>query len=450
MSVLQKTKKRHKLDSWKEISDYLNRDVRTVQRWEARLGLPIHRLDSSPRSRVFSFTDEIDRWMDKSPRLSSKKNNSKNLKRPIPKMALAAILITITAAGIVWVVNAHKNTGVFSREPVDFRLSASRLTVLNLKGRPIWSYDFNVDNLECEDHYKIRFQQKSQFDFSFYLPCLMFRDINGDGTQETLFAMQTTDNSQDNRLICFDHKGNIFWEYNIGRPVDDKPERSFSGPIISGIDTIDIDGNGTLEIFILANHKADFSGLAVFLNGAGEKIGAYKNSGHLEDYALEDIDKDGINELLLTGVNTDWDQPCLVVLDHTCLNGESPQPNSEGGETKDLSCPGKYYILMPILAVRTICGAHNGVKKISLSENPDQMLTLSDLVEYTFNASLELTDVSFSYRFLMEYQGMRRDGKVDRNPSALKEALLAEGALYYLQPRTWSKIPSTARPVPSL
>ena len=32
-----------RLDSWKEIAAYLGRDVRTVQRWERREGLPIHR-----------------------------------------------------------------------------------------------------------------------------------------------------------------------------------------------------------------------------------------------------------------------------------------------------------------------------------------------------------------------------------------------------------------------
>jgi len=32
-----------RLDSWKEIAAYLNRDVTTVQRWEKREGMPIHR-----------------------------------------------------------------------------------------------------------------------------------------------------------------------------------------------------------------------------------------------------------------------------------------------------------------------------------------------------------------------------------------------------------------------
>jgi hypothetical protein len=32
-----------RLDSWKKIASYLKRDVSTVQRWERREGMPVHR-----------------------------------------------------------------------------------------------------------------------------------------------------------------------------------------------------------------------------------------------------------------------------------------------------------------------------------------------------------------------------------------------------------------------
>ncbi len=56
---------REVLDSWKEISVYLGRDVRTCRRWEERLGLPIHRLNGSPKARVRAYKDEVDRWLEK-------------------------------------------------------------------------------------------------------------------------------------------------------------------------------------------------------------------------------------------------------------------------------------------------------------------------------------------------------------------------------------------------
>ncbi|MBA7644190.1 hypothetical protein ES703_51927 [subsurface metagenome] len=52
------------LYSWKEISNYLDRNTRTCLRWEAELGLPVHRInDDSSRSKVFAYKLEIDRWL---------------------------------------------------------------------------------------------------------------------------------------------------------------------------------------------------------------------------------------------------------------------------------------------------------------------------------------------------------------------------------------------------
>jgi len=55
---------REVLESWKEISDYLKRTVKTCQRWEQELELPIRRLDGTPRARVFAYKDELDYWLE--------------------------------------------------------------------------------------------------------------------------------------------------------------------------------------------------------------------------------------------------------------------------------------------------------------------------------------------------------------------------------------------------
>jgi len=51
------------LRSWKEISAYLALGVRTVQRYESKLGLPVHRPDGGKRYAVWAFSDEIDAWL---------------------------------------------------------------------------------------------------------------------------------------------------------------------------------------------------------------------------------------------------------------------------------------------------------------------------------------------------------------------------------------------------
>lgn len=54
---------RTRLESWKEIGDYLGRSIKTCQRWEREFALPVHRLEGVRRSRVFAAPEELDGWI---------------------------------------------------------------------------------------------------------------------------------------------------------------------------------------------------------------------------------------------------------------------------------------------------------------------------------------------------------------------------------------------------
>ena len=51
------------LTSWKEIATYLGKSVRTVQRWESSLGLPVRRPNTNDRNIVVAVPDELDAWI---------------------------------------------------------------------------------------------------------------------------------------------------------------------------------------------------------------------------------------------------------------------------------------------------------------------------------------------------------------------------------------------------
>jgi len=51
-----------KLEGWGEIALYLRREIRTVQRWERNLGLPIHRLPVGRQNAVYAYPSELDQW----------------------------------------------------------------------------------------------------------------------------------------------------------------------------------------------------------------------------------------------------------------------------------------------------------------------------------------------------------------------------------------------------
>lgn len=65
-----------RLDSWKEIAAYLNRDVTTVQRWEKREGMPVHRHVHDKRGSVYAVQTELDAWREsRSERLEAEGTN---------------------------------------------------------------------------------------------------------------------------------------------------------------------------------------------------------------------------------------------------------------------------------------------------------------------------------------------------------------------------------------
>src|SRR5579862_7273102 len=83
-----------RLESWKEIAAYLQRNAVTARRWEREEGLPVHRHTHNSRSSVYAFPSEIDAW-----RATRKMTTETVYPRPIwksPIFALTLLLCLVT------------------------------------------------------------------------------------------------------------------------------------------------------------------------------------------------------------------------------------------------------------------------------------------------------------------------------------------------------------------
>lgn len=108
----KKVKEEEILDSWKVISQYLDRDIRTCARWEKKLGLPIHRFDnSSSRSKVFAYKSEIDQWLkERAIKIELEKRSLWENKRLIAGLiSLSAFLFVIFSFIFLrnWITTSH-------------------------------------------------------------------------------------------------------------------------------------------------------------------------------------------------------------------------------------------------------------------------------------------------------------------------------------------------------
>ena len=119
-----------RLDSWKEIAAYLNRDVTTVQRWEKREGMPVHRHLHDRMGSVYAFRAELDAWArGRNPPAEPEHGNevpSPNPPAPPRSAMLISLirwrfLVPLAAAGAVLAIGAglwFQRTEYFWRNPI--------------------------------------------------------------------------------------------------------------------------------------------------------------------------------------------------------------------------------------------------------------------------------------------------------------------------------------------
>jgi Tol biopolymer transport system component len=119
-----------RLDSWKEIAAYLKRDVTTVQRWEKREEMPVHRHLHDRMGSVYASRAELDAWT-RSRNLPAAQENGNEAVPPQPPappplsartfstrwtfvLPLAAAVCVLAIAAIFWL---HR-TEYFWRNPI--------------------------------------------------------------------------------------------------------------------------------------------------------------------------------------------------------------------------------------------------------------------------------------------------------------------------------------------
>ncbi len=88
------------LESWKEIAAYLQRDVRTLMRWEKHEGLPVHRHHHLSRSSVYAYPSELEAW--RANRKPGAEPRRSAWWRPVPALAstiAAALMLVMAGSG---------------------------------------------------------------------------------------------------------------------------------------------------------------------------------------------------------------------------------------------------------------------------------------------------------------------------------------------------------------
>ncbi|NLH75814.1 MAG: VCBS repeat-containing protein [Acidobacteria bacterium] len=429
------------LRSWKDISAHLGCDVRTCHRWEANLGMPVHRAEGGGgKSPVFAYRDELDAWFRET--FKSSRPNGNGAREGMPaKPRLAWVLgigaVAVLAGGFV----LYREIGV-RRQPAGFEIDGPVLIVKDKHGRELWRFDTKVDNLEIDAYYRANFQVINK-DEGNLLPIIGMWDIDADGDREVLFALRRqSDQTGEGRLYCFDRKGVKRWEFLAGGPLV-CGGRVFSPDYrLAGFVVRDHDGDGRLEIVTEAFHAPDWPCQLAVLDCEGRKIGDYRHAGYLREIVYHDIDGDGREELIVVGVNNEYRGGAVAVFDPRDVRGGSPQ-------TGEFACAGigpgseLYYVTTPYTDVSAanahyVCGFNN----VDITESKWIRATTAEGLIMDFGFDLECLQVGFGHGYRVLHDEGVREGRIASVLDDAYKQMVMAGVRY------WNGSAFVAEPTP--
>lgn len=393
------------LRSWKEIAAYLKKSIRTVQGWEAKLGLPVRRLAAGGKDEIVVTKAELDQW------------NRQRLKNPASEtgvtptkptglfnrwsyVALIPGLILATAISVgMWAIR--------SVPPRSVRFDDGSLLALDLHGKEMWRFPFPAR------------AQDDMYSQSGLRRLSWIGDIDGDGQQEILFVYRSLDSmAKGTPLYCFSQEGKVKWTYAAGRPLITEHGERFSGIYYSSINADSKYG----QVIVRSNHSIEYPHQISMLDSAGRLLGEHWHPGHIYLTAVSDVDQDGKEDLLFAGVNNEAGQATLVVLDREELSKAGALPDG----TLDQLCRAskklqKRTVFFPRSCITQKFHKYNRVYTLIADDNgitvhvSQTFKDEGEYVVYNLSPDLQVANMTVADSFLSRHKDLEAEGKLDHS-----------------------------------
>lgn len=344
-----------RLNGWKDIATYLDRGVRTVQRWEKDFGLPVRRLGPGRGEGVFAFTHEIDAWQATSQAAHARRDSQnvssdagsgpaedhspdtadgratpgdggtvvesggRQLKIVIAVLAIAVVASVAWAGWSTWLAfgtppPSPAPTVQSAGKPAAWRVEGNSLVVVDAEGRTCWTHP--LTSVLDVDHYG---RQSRGVMGS-------VGDIDGDGRREIWFVESPLNGDATHmRLHCFNEDGTPRWVYqHEGSAAFGSV--AYSGPwtVFRTFVTEDPNNPARFALWVSSRDSSEFPALLVRLDiTTGVPVGGpYWSNGWVNAVSLL---RGPEGSRLLVGVtNNEKQAPGIVVLDAANIAGTAP------------------------------------------------------------------------------------------------------------------------------
>jgi hypothetical protein len=421
-----------RLDSWKEIATHLKREIRTVQRWEAQEGLPVHRHLHRRQGSVYAYKSELDAWWHNHTSAVTNKDDEgietggssetlgqarapastsaaqalnqsvqpgsmfgRILRRP-PFLALVPILFVI--AVLVSVVVLASKHGWGKRATASVYLSGNRLVGLGTDGVPTWSY--------------VLPRTPGSVDVA-----VVPHEFCGRGGTDALVAIHWTETETDD-FDCFSESGKLLWKFQFRETLNFGGQQ-FGPPWHVNAWTIYRVGSEE-KIAVALHHDLWWPGIIVALDAHGHSLQEFANAGWITDLHVVNYLNGPV--LLAGGSTNSSDGSALAVLDANEFNGSSPELSGSSYECRN--CPAgrplKYFVF-PRTEVNLATGSTKSFTDLDLSSGRLKCRTRetegsghfgAGEAIYGFSRDFKLVSAEFGDRYWDIHQELEKTGAI--------------------------------------
>jgi hypothetical protein len=341
-----KSNARDRLESWKQIAAFIERDERTAMRWAKELGMPVQRISASKRSRIYASRNEIEAW------LSSQRTQAKPVAPvdiqppPVPRSWPRAWFIAALATAVVvttFIVWQTRGTGFGSvfgighkPPPMQGSFTESGIETFDRYGKHLWTYDFG------RRVSRIRSPGRQVAD---YIRIADLQDRNSVLVAVPFRVGNNPDGAPESEIHCFSAGGRELWSY-IPRETFRFGDYDVRGPWDT--ETIFISGKGrTAVIWVAFSEYPWGNSYVVAINPlTGLAVLRYVNTGDIR--TLNELRTSRATYLVVGGFNNEHDSGILALIDERKPFAASPQ--TAGTRHKCVSCPAgepDYYFVLP-------------------------------------------------------------------------------------------------------
>ncbi len=383
---------RRRLETWGEIATHLGLEVRTAQRYRARLGLPVHRIAGTQR--VFAYADELDAWWAEHQVQSQSQSLDEHLDtgRLLPPSAghhrpygvIAGGLALTVALALAMYSLAPRREAVASAAVIS--VTGNQVSGVDPVGTVRWSYQFDeAVTLRRNDASQLR-------------PAWSAADVTGDGRPEWLVILEHRPPNgaiPSEALHAFSDTGELLWSYLPNFTVQFGDQRYGAPWRIWDVETID--GAVGPELWVSIGHNTWWPALVVSLDAEGTPTVRFINPGFI--YVLRQVSIGGRLLVAAGGINNEKQAAALAIIDPDVPLTVTPTSTPSYAVRGFSGAAPEYYFTFSRTPANPAAGLpYNEVNNIWVSDDGIVVSTLEATpgasVLYQLNESLEVIDAT--------------------------------------------------------